>query len=691
MAYTDFNAQNVQFLQGTQAQLNLYFADAPSTIPQGLPNAGSSNTFKGNAKNGAFYLTTDTQRLYVGRKVEGTNNVYPELVSAGITTVANASALSSLTTNVRDGDIVYISSDNILAVYEAAEPTTGGPFPVSGGKWVQINAATSMDSLTTAVGGSVTNSAVVTIAAKTKDGKTDTESKKSDAFTIQGGTNVTITKDSTNKTITIASANSQSDLGIEAATDATNKAPIILSDGVNLDTKIYFTGASDTTIASAYNYIESTDTSVNAQKTYYSQSGTSPNYTYTAVVSPTGNPSTSNYYEKQDVITVTGPGVQGVKTTALGTAGTTGAAHGFELVIPVQNGGTNSTNDKKYGYVNPSNTGLASRSIDPKITYGTSGSSSTYFYGGEAILDVLTSAQTSSLIDTKVDAALQTADALHFKGAVVDAAALTSLTDADSVSIGDVYKASSSFNVASAIQSKVSAGSIKTGDLLIATSTNGTEDADGYIAAANIKWEVIPSGDEPWVGGAVSATSAASPFFEVQDKNNSPATTLLKVTFDNTDSANNLIEIKSKGTTSATDFRLEAIHKSVTRTDTTNSALSSTDSDSVASGKIKFFALDTTTTNNSTGIISDSCGHITAVKGKVVTLQHNYLTALTATPSISSSKGQIVFGANDVLGLTQAGTNLTKATVKFSSDTLTISKPSGTTDELAFNLVWGAF
>lgn len=691
MAYTDFNAQNVQFLQGTQAQLNLYFADAPNTIPAGLPNAGSSNTFKGNAKNGAFYLTTDTQRLYVGRKVEGTNNVYPELVSAGITTVANASALSSLTTNVRDGDIVYISSDNILAVYEAAEPSTGGPFPVSGGKWVQINAATSMDSLTTAVGGSVTNGAVVTIAAKTKDGKTDNESKKSDTFTIQGGTNVTITKDSTNKTITIASANSQSDLGIEVATDATNKAPIVLSDGVNLDTKVYFAGANDTTIASAYSYIQSTDTSVNAQKTYYSQSGTSPNYTYTAVVAPTGNPSTSGYYEKQDVVTVTGPGVQGVKTTALGTAGNTGTAHGFELVVPVQNGGTNTTNDKKYGYVNASNTGLASRSIDPKITYGTSGSSSTYFHGGEAVLDVLTSAQTSSLIDTKVDAALQTADALHFKGAVADAAALTSLTDADSVSIGDVYKASGSFNVASAIQSKVSAGSIKTGDLLIATSTNGTEDDDGYIAAANIKWEVIPSGDEPWVGGAVSATSAASPFFEVQDKNNSPATTLLKVTFDNTDSANNLIEIKSKGTTSATDFKLEAIHKSVTRTDTTNSTLSSTDSDSVSSGKIKFFALDTTTTNNSTGIVSDSCGHITAVKGKVVTLQHNYLTALTATPSISSSKGQIVFGANDVLGITQAGTNLTKATVKFSSDTLTISKPSGTTDELAFNLVWGAF
>lgn len=44
-------------------------------------------------------------------------------------------------------------------------------------------------------------------------------------------------------------------------------------------------------------YAASSDTSVVSGKTYYTRTGTSPNYTYTKVESPTGNPSTSNYYE----------------------------------------------------------------------------------------------------------------------------------------------------------------------------------------------------------------------------------------------------------------------------------------------------------------------------------------------------------------------------------------------------------
>lgn len=58
-------------------------------------------------------------------------------------------------------------------------------------------------------------------------------------------------------------------------------------------------GAGDTTNSTTYK--ASTDTSVVAGKTYYTRSGTSPNYTYTAVQNPTGNPSTSNYYEVDTV------------------------------------------------------------------------------------------------------------------------------------------------------------------------------------------------------------------------------------------------------------------------------------------------------------------------------------------------------------------------------------------------------
>lgn len=44
-------------------------------------------------------------------------------------------------------------------------------------------------------------------------------------------------------------------------------------------------------------YAATSDTTVKAGKKYYTRTGTSPNYVYTEVASPTGNPSTSSYYE----------------------------------------------------------------------------------------------------------------------------------------------------------------------------------------------------------------------------------------------------------------------------------------------------------------------------------------------------------------------------------------------------------
>lgn len=50
-------------------------------------------------------------------------------------------------------------------------------------------------------------------------------------------------------------------------------------------------------VTSGATYSATSDTTVKTGKTYYTRSGTSPNYVYTPVASPTGNPSTQNYYE----------------------------------------------------------------------------------------------------------------------------------------------------------------------------------------------------------------------------------------------------------------------------------------------------------------------------------------------------------------------------------------------------------
>jgi hypothetical protein len=105
-----FDGKNVLFLQGTQAKLNELMNN-------------------GGAKEGAFYLTNDTHRLYIGRTV---NNVTkPVAVNEGVVTVNTVDDLP--TTGVNVGEFYYVTTGNILCVY-------------SGAGFVQINADTDTNS-----------------------------------------------------------------------------------------------------------------------------------------------------------------------------------------------------------------------------------------------------------------------------------------------------------------------------------------------------------------------------------------------------------------------------------------------------------------------------------------------------------------------------------------------------------------
>ena len=78
------------------------------------------------ATEGVFYLTTDTERFYVGRS-DGT---LAEL-NKSIRSVENTDALPDIkSSNVAIGDFYYIISGNILAVCVSDSNTA------SGKKWV---------------------------------------------------------------------------------------------------------------------------------------------------------------------------------------------------------------------------------------------------------------------------------------------------------------------------------------------------------------------------------------------------------------------------------------------------------------------------------------------------------------------------------------------------------------------------
>lgn len=74
------------------------------------------------AQDGVFYLTTDTNRLYVG------NGTKLAEINRYVKTVANRNALNSM--NPQTGDFVYIIEGNILAVYLQT---------TEGDSWIQVN------------------------------------------------------------------------------------------------------------------------------------------------------------------------------------------------------------------------------------------------------------------------------------------------------------------------------------------------------------------------------------------------------------------------------------------------------------------------------------------------------------------------------------------------------------------------
>ena len=108
MAYT-----NVGFKYGTQENLNALITNK-------------------TAEEGCFYLTSDTQRLYIGQAVTG--GVIPASVNAGIQFVNSIDELPNKNTTWTDdekdrraGEFYYIPTENILCVF-------------TGSDYVQINA-----------------------------------------------------------------------------------------------------------------------------------------------------------------------------------------------------------------------------------------------------------------------------------------------------------------------------------------------------------------------------------------------------------------------------------------------------------------------------------------------------------------------------------------------------------------------
>lgn len=173
---------------------------------------GLQSALPSKAQDGVFYLTTDSNRLYVGQ------GETMALLNQTVQIVAN---VDSLPTSANKNDFYYCTAENVLAVY-------------NGTKWVQINPDTNTTNksaeITNTVGGSK-DAVTLTTAIKVTD-STDAEVTASDVTTFEGGRGIDITA-GTDK-IVVAS-NVDFDLGVSGAT---NKASVALTgsgDSVDAD------------------------------------------------------------------------------------------------------------------------------------------------------------------------------------------------------------------------------------------------------------------------------------------------------------------------------------------------------------------------------------------------------------------------------------------------------------------------
>lgn len=175
-------------------------AQYPTTNGSGVVNVLFKRGLENNLFNlktyedGCFYLTSDTNRLYVGI-VGDSGSVALEAVNEGVTTVENINSLPKLegaeavNKTQYQGRFYYCTNDNVLVV-------------CSGNHWVQINPDTNTvlaqntANTTVTSGGENTNKVVVSNSISDTDGNTSTGS-----FSIKGGDNVTISNTGTEITI----------------------------------------------------------------------------------------------------------------------------------------------------------------------------------------------------------------------------------------------------------------------------------------------------------------------------------------------------------------------------------------------------------------------------------------------------------------------------------------------------------
>ena len=634
--YNPLLNSKIQFLEGPQTALNTY-------LPSGVKD--------GQAVEGAFYLTNDTNRLYVGRQLSSdSTKIYPVQISASITRVTDTTELTSYADICDDGDLFYIQDDNILASvrknYQTGET-----------HYIQLNPATGITDFSTSGTGESTNK---TLRINHSILAEDSSSTKDAYFSIQGGRNVNITRTSPDTSIdtyssfvalidsadfqlsSTASSDNTSTIKLQSLTGTSSaSATPTITDCSSLIIKGATREVNDTSNV-IYNIKNTVATSIDTTSNGVSTVSiegirpiglTSAPRAMQYAVATVNNVTTFNngtYYELIDGSYKLATSYNSSKTYYTLTSG----SGGFEL---------------KFKYYNPlidltsNETGVVETSaliFNPAITLGQSRLETTYFSNGTAYLNTYTKDEVDAAITTQINNRISSADAMTYLGTVnSDTDLISKIKTGNDYTVhsGDTYKVSADFSPVVGVNAKV-------GDLII---FKGSEGANGYItgitdATLENYFDIIPSGDDTllqyeFLANANSSSTNPAANILLKDSNHSNNTILNTYFYGWTSSPtanDNIITVVGSGNGTNSRVDLQIKHKLFNVTNTTNRSLinSVSNDGAVALGKdnsYKIFVL-----SDPNDIARDNYGHVTSVQGTYVTLRHNRLTNVQQTNTV---------------------------------------------------------
>lgn len=188
-------------------------------------------------RDGTFYITDDTDKLYIGYQSSPTKEVELRLLNQVVHNVANIAALPAIA-DAAVGEFYYCVGENVLATKKAAADTS----------WTQINADTDtkVSDVTTAT--AVTSGiATVTTTVKSTTKAGTSAGEKAGSFKIKGAGDNTITRE-TDGTIVITGKNDNATYTLGTAEGG--KIALKGAGTGATDTEITVKGAGDIAITS---------------------------------------------------------------------------------------------------------------------------------------------------------------------------------------------------------------------------------------------------------------------------------------------------------------------------------------------------------------------------------------------------------------------------------------------------------